>query len=75
MHRRQVSCFLIADHDRKIFNVIESANGHGWPQDRIGEQQAKGRDVRGYPSTKPASEVREDYQKSFGYEYSKDTVL
>lgn len=75
MHHREVLCFLIIDHDRKLFNVIESGNNIGWWNQRIKDAKNFGRDIMGYGSEKHATIAREDYEKQFGYTYTKDSVL
>lgn len=75
MHKRVVLSFMIIDHDRKMFNVIESGNNIGWWTQRIEETKKLGRDVKGYSSVKRADIARKDYEKQFGYTYTMDSVL
>ncbi|RPE10557.1 hypothetical protein [Paenibacillus polymyxa] len=75
MHKREVSNFMVIDYDRKMFNVIESENGHEWWKEKVSEQVAKGRKLIGYPSAKGAVVLKKEYQDQFGYTYTKDSVL
>lgn len=74
-HKREVLCFMIIDHDRKLFNVIESVNNIGWWEQKINDVRTQNRDVSGYPSVNRADIARKDYERQFGYTYTMDSVL
>lgn len=66
---------MVIDHDKKMFNVIESAHGHAGWQERIQERQQSGRNIQGYPSAKHADVLKKEYHEQFGYTYTRDSVL
>lgn len=74
-HNREVLCFVIIDHDRKLFNVIESVNNNGWWEERMNDVRKQNRDVRGYSSVNRPDIARKDYERQFGYTYTMDSVL
>jgi|GEM_PF-4029839 len=75
MHKREELCFVIIDHDRKLFNVIESVNNIGWWEQKMNDVRKQNRDVRGYGSVNRADIARKNYERQFGYTYTMDSVL
>lgn len=66
---------FIVDHDRKLFNVIESLTNDSFHNKLIVKAQQLGRDVRAFSSHEVLDKSISDYETQMGYKYTKDNVL
>lgn len=75
MEKREVTCFVVIDHDRKMFNVIEGIGNVGAWNRKVEERQRMGAEVYGLPSPKSANTLVQEYQDLLGYSYTTAPVL
>ncbi|RED34686.1 hypothetical protein [Paenibacillus sp. VMFN-D1] len=75
MHKRNASCFVVVDRNKKLFNVIEGVGNVGVWNRKVVERQSMGADVYGLPSLKSKNTLVQEYQERFGYTYTTEPVL